>query len=606
MNKISASKGQRLIQKIATVVFMGISVAGCVDMDLSPNGKPAEGNVWSTPALAEQTIAGVYNQLYVDYSDVANGWFDIWSSTMDYGIGIAPTFQFLFATNSPSSAKGSLVPWQKYYKGIIKANDVIGNLPLVEGFDESKKKRYISECKFLRSWWYYRLNILYGGVPYYKEPIKDIEEAKLSRSTQDEIWEYIVNDLTSCIQNPDLPNKYKANDINYGHVTKGAVYALRGKVYLWLKEWEKAADDFQSVKDCGYALYEEGSEESYKKLFKIENERCDEMIFSLQCIDHPDYTQKKNRGFGNRCLPPDPSGNGLGWNNYILNPQFVESYENKNGSKFNWDDFIPGYNGMPIDKRMVYFLRNGINETERKNAIAAGADMSKYDTFGNEDRIKKAYKNRDPRMTISVITPYSTFIGGVEGTPKEYVMRFPFRSYVTYGDLKTDTSLKLYYLNRKFVGEGMEQPNIYSELDLPFIRYADVLLNWAEALNELDDLPGSINKVNEVRKRARAQLLGTNEFTQVKGKEDMHQRIMNERHWEFIGEDVIFFDEIRWKTWKDLKFYEDNEGKINGMRQIWGATSNNYSWGGDHYWTLPIPAREIQMNPNMTQNVGWD
>lgn len=477
MNKISASKGQRLIQKIATVVFMGISVAGCVDMDLSPNGKPAEGNVWSTPALAEQTIAGVYNQLYVDYSDVANGWFDIWSSTMDYGIGIAPTFQFLFATNSPSSAKGSLVPWQKYYKGIIKANDVIGNLPLVEGFDESKKKRYISECKFLRSWWYYRLNILYGGVPYYKEPIKDIEEAKLSRSTQDEIWEYIVNDLTSCIQNPDLPNKYKANDINYGHVTKGAVYALRGKVYLWLKEWEKAADDFQSVKDCGYALYEEGSEESYKKLFKIENERCDEMIFSLQCIDHPDYTQKKNRGFGNRCLPPDPSGNGLGWNNYILNPQFVESYENKNGSKFNWDDFIPGYNGMPIDKRMVYFLRNGINETERKNAIAAGADMSKYDTFGNEDRIKKAYKNRDPRMTMSVITPYSTFIGGVEGTPKEYVMRFPFRSYVTYGDLKTDTSLKLYYLNRKFVGEGMEQPNIYSELDLPFIRYADVLLN---------------------------------------------------------------------------------------------------------------------------------
>lgn len=58
---------------------VGMSTAGCVDMDLSPNGKPAEGNVWSTPTLAEQTIAGVYNQLYVDYSDVANGWFDIWS-----------------------------------------------------------------------------------------------------------------------------------------------------------------------------------------------------------------------------------------------------------------------------------------------------------------------------------------------------------------------------------------------------------------------------------------------------------------------------------------------------------------------------------------------
>lgn len=603
-NMINRSRG--IAGTIAAIVCIGISIVGCVDMDLSPNGKPSEGNVWSTPNLAEQTIAGVYNQLYVDYNDVANGWFDIWSSTMDYGIGIAPTFQFLFATNSPSSAKGSLIPWQRYYKGIIKANDVIGNLPLVEGFDEVKRSRYISECKFLRSWWYYRLNILYAGIPYYKDPIKDIDEAKLARSTQNEIWGYIVDDLTSCINNPDLPNKYKADDANYGHITKGAAYALRGKVYMWMKEWKKAADDFQAVKTCGYALYEGADVESYKKLFKMENERCDEMIFSLQCIDHPDYTHKKNRGFGNRCLPPDPSGNGLGWNNYIINPQFVETYENKDGSKFSWDDIIPGYSAMGIDKRMVYFLRNGITETERKNAVAAGADMTKYDAVGNEDRIKKAYQNRDPRMGMSVITPYATFIGGVEGTPKEYVMRFPFRSYNTFGDLKTDTSLKLYYLNRKFVGEGMEQPNIYSALDLPFIRYADVLLNWAEALNELEDLPGAISKVNEVRKRAGAQLLGTNEFTRVKGKENMHQRIMDERHWELIGEDVIYFDEIRWKTWKDLKFYKDKEGKVNGMRQVWGTTTNNYSWGGDQYWTLPIPAREMQMNPNMEQNQGWD
>ena len=97
-----------------------------------------------------------------------------------------------------------------------------------------------------------------------------------------------------------------------------------------------------------------------------------------------------------------------------------------------------------------------------------------------------------------------------------------------------------------------------------------------------------------MRERAGAQLLGTNEFTQVTGKTDMHQRIMNERHWELIGEDVIYFDEIRWRTWKDLKFYKDKEGKMNGMTQIWGTRS------------LPIPAREMQMNPNMVQNPGWD
>ncbi|NDV58306.1 RagB/SusD family nutrient uptake outer membrane protein [Bacteroides sp. 519] len=603
MNNINRYKAKILI---AAIAITGMSVTSCVDMDLSPNGQPAEGNVWSTPTLAEQTVAGVYNQLYAEYADVANGWFEIWSGNMDYGIGMAPNFHFLFGTNSPSSPKGSLLPWQRDYKGIMKANDVIANLPGVDGIEESKKSRYVSECMFLRSWWYYRLNILYGGVPYYVDPVKNIEDANLPRSTQDEMWKNIVSDLTMCINNPDLPAKYTSDDSNYGHITKGAAYALRGKVYLWMKEWKKAADDFQAVKDCGYALYEEAGAESYKRLFKLENERCDEMIFSLQAIDHPDYTHKKNRGFGNRCLPPDPSGNGLGWNNYIINPRLVETYENIDGSKFNWDDHIPGYNAMSHDSRLALFLRNNITETERKNAVAAGADMSKYDPTGNEDRIKKAYANRDPRLAMSVITPYSSFIGGVEGTPKEYIMRFPFRSYQTFGDLKTDTSLKLYYLNRKFVGEGLELPNIYSELDLPFIRYADVLLNWAEALNELNDLPGAISKVNEVRKRAGTQLLGTNDHTQVTGKEDMHQRIMDERHWELIGEDVIFFDELRWKTWKDLKFYVDKEGKVNGMRQVFGTTTNNYSWGGEHYWTLPIPAREIQMNPNMVQNPGWD
>lgn len=588
------------------IVCGGMNITSCVDMDLSPNGSPSDSNVWSTASLAEQTVAGVYNQLYVEYSDVANGWFDIWSSSMDYGIGIAPTFNFLFGTNSSSSEKGSLVQWQRNYKGIIKANDVIANITKVEGLDEDKKSRYVSECIFLRSWWYYRLNILYGGVPYYRDPIKDIDEAVLARSTQDEVWQYIVEDLTQCINNPDLPNKYSAGDSDYGHITKGAAYALRGKVYLWMKEWQKAAADFQAVKDCGYSLYEGAGDQSYKQLFKLANEQCDEMIFSLQCVDKEEYSHRKNRGFGNRCLPPDASGNGLGWNNYIINPQMAELYENSDGSKFNWDDYIPGYNEMGINARMVYFLRNNITETERANAVAAGADMSKYDPTGNEERIKKAYAHRDPRMAMSIITPYASFIGGVEGTPKEYVMRYPFRSYTTYGDLKTDTSLKFYYLNRKFVGEGLEFQNIYSELDLPLIRYADVLLNWAEALNELGDLQGAIDKVNEVRSRAGAQLLETNEYTHVTGKEDMHQRIMNERHMELLGEDVIFFDELRWKTWKDLKFFVNKEGKVNGMTQIWGTTTNNYVWGGDQYWLLPIPAREMQMNPNMTQNPGWE
>lgn len=593
---------KRYLFYLYTILMLG----SCVDMDLTQKNKPAESNVWSNATLAEQTVAGVYNQLYLDYTEPSNGWFDIWSSMMDLDANWAHNFAFLFGNNTPTSVKGSSATWQRYYKGIMKANDVIGNIAKVPNIDKEKASRYVAECIFLRSWWYYRLNILYNGVPYIETPLTSFEDVNKERSTQTEMWNFLIEDLTECINNDNLPNKYSANDSDYGRVTKGAAYALRGKIYLWLNEWQKAADDFDAVEKCGYSLYTASGSDSYKNLFKLDNEQCDEMIFSLQCIDLQGLAGVKNRGYGNRCSTPDKTGNGNGWNNYLINPQFVDSYENIDGSKFDWNDIIPGYNEMGIDARMVYFLRNNITQTERQNAIASGADMSKYLENGNEERIKKAYEGRDPRLAMSVITPYASFLGGIEGVEKEYVMRYPFRSYKTDGDLKTDTSLKMYYLNRKFVGEGLEYLNFYSPIDLPFIRFADVLLNWAEALNELNDIPGAVEKVNKVRQRAGVALLNSNEYTTVTGKEDMHQRIMNERHWELLGEDVIYFDEIRWKTWKDLKFYVDKEGKCNGLRQVWGSTTYNYHWGGDHYWSLPIPAREVQMNDKIKQNPGWN
>ena len=79
-------------------------------------------------------------------------------------------------------------------------------------------------------------------------------------------------------------------------------------------------------------------------------------------------------------------------------------------------------------------------------------------------------------------------------------------------------------------------------------------------------------------------------------------------HAQNAGEDLIYFDELRWKTWKDKKFatYDDN-GKqvVNGLRQVWGQATYHYAWGGDHYWLYPIPYNETQMNPNMEQNPGW-
>ena len=155
------------------------------------------------------------------------------------------------------------------------------------------------------------------------------------------------------------------------------------------------------------------------------------------------------------------------------------------------------------------------------------------------------------------------------------------------------------------VGEGSQKG---TGIDMPKIRYADVLLNLAEALNEQGKIDEAVTVVNQVRARAGAQLLNSNVPTTVMGQADMRERIRNERYWELLGEDLIYFDELRWKTWKDKKFatYDDN-GKqvVNGLRQVWGQATYHYAWGGDHYWLYPIPYNETQMNPNMEQNPGW-
>lgn len=596
---------QKIYKQMALALGLGCCTA-CVDMDLAPLNSASEGNVWASETMAEQTATGVYSVLYDGWNDGWSGWFDTWTYMMDLDRNWIGGFDQLFGSNSSTSDRGSTRWWRVYYGGILRANDVISNLPSVPGMDAGKASRLVSECRFLRSWWYYRLNILYGGVPYYSEAIKSTSDAQGTRCTQDELWGYLVADLTECINDPNLPDKYASSDANYGHITKGAAYALRGKIYLWQKEWQKAANDFEAVQRCGYSLYTAAGADSYKQLFKLENERCDEMIFSLQCTDKTGYSHYKNQFYGTRVLPDDGTGTGIGWTNYIVNPNFVDSYENADGSKFDWDDYIPGYNAMDTDARKVYFLRDDATEQEKNDYAASGADMSKYLGPGNEARVRAAYANRDPRLEMSIMTPYSIYSGGRTGVPVDYVMRAPYRSFTAPTcDMMTDVSSMIYYVNRKFVGEGMEIMTSYSEVDLPYIRYAQVLLNWAEALNELGQTAAAVEKVNEVRRRAGAQPLNSNGPTTVAGQDDLRQRIMNECHWELVGEDVVYFDEIRWRTWKDLKFSVDRQGRTNGMKQVWGTPTYQYTWGGDHYWVLPIPANEVQMNPNMVQNEGY-
>jgi len=572
-------------------------------LDISSNTQVPEDKMWTTDNYTDLGVNGVYQALRFGYATGGTNnrelyQYDRLSNTL------IPRGGDPLLNASTNTSNGLFADvWRELYESVHRANDAIYGLTNISPSAPEKKARLLAEVKFLRAFYYYRLNQLYRGVPLYDTPI-NYNEATKSRNTEKEVWDFILKDLTESIAETNLPAKLPAGSKDFGRITRSAAYALRGKVYMYLQDWDKAIADFQSVKDAGHQLFPD-----YKTLFTAANEKSDEMIFSIQNIALDNFGSTTQFSFGSR------SAFGSNWNTYMVSPDFVDLYENKDGSKFNWDDVIPGYNAMAPDKREIYFIRNNVQQVAEANKKPAkytdlidpkrGLDFKLYLPTGNEERLKKAYDNRDPRLSANVILPYSTFVGTNLGADQTFTSRWPhIEEFNNVFDLRTDDQPRFFYIPRKFVYEG-GKPSIPSrvagDIDYPVIRYADVLLLWAEALNEKGQEAAAVAKVNEVRTRAGVGLLNSSAVTTVKDKADLTSRIRNERRRELFGEGVIYFDELRWKSLKDQVF----SGNA-GNKQPWGGIVDRYTYLGDQLLVWPIPELERQRNPSLTQNTGWN
>jgi hypothetical protein len=584
------------MKKILSIILTLAVLSGCKKslLETVPYSSVASEKMWTTDNLTDLGMAGVYNALRLGIkTDGASG-VELYQLDRFSFTGQTSGSEVLMAGTVTTGNSTFSDNWKNMYEGIQRANDAIKNISLKSPSADAKKSRYIAEAKFLRAYFYLRLNQLYKGVPIYLEPFT-ADEAIKGRSTEEEVWTQIIADLTACIAEPNLPDRYAAGNALYGHITKGAAYAMRGKAYLYQQKWALAAADFSKVKDAGYGLFN-----NYTTLFKTANEQSNEMIFSIQNIGI------SNSGSTTQFFCGTRSSFGSCWNTYHVSPNLVDLYENADGSKFNWEAVLPGYSALSVAEREVFFLRNNLTATEIAAATTRGAKMSLYLPAGNEARVLQAYTNRDPRLAANVITPYSTYVGVYSGLNATVTSRWPYRSEASLnGDLRTDTQSYFYYLYRKFVYEGASETlnRSYGPTDFPILRYADVVLMWAEALNELGSTGDAVAKVNEVRSRAGAAVLqmGNGSLpTYVSDQTNLRERIRNERRVEFPNEGVNYFDELRWKSWKDKVFYTGN-----GVKQIWGNTVYPYSFKGDYITTWPIPQVEIERNPNLKQNAGW-
>ncbi|MBV4360553.1 RagB/SusD family nutrient uptake outer membrane protein [Pinibacter aurantiacus] len=622
---------------LAAIICALISMPACEKiLDQSPHDKISSGTMWTTESLVDQGVIGVYYSL--QHPVLSDGIIGT-STNIGYygyeGFGMSGQGEYnmnnLFSSAVTPGNSFFSFTWKWCYDGVHRANSAIANIPAAP-MNEDKKKRLVAECKVLRAFFYMRLNELYGreglGVPIYTKPISP-SDANKGQSPEADVWALVIQDLTDAINEPSLAKNQIQGE---GRASKGAAYALRGRAYLLTKKYDLAAADFAKVGEMGYSLYPD-----YKQLFKVGQERCQEMILSVQYIEDP---TGYGTGLQKYCAAfQQGSKDSRGcWTDLQITPALVNLYEEKVDANtvkpFSWSDYIPEWDAISAlgtANRKVFFIRDQkVNGTVIHSTItnAVNTELNKlnatakalYLTEGNEARLKKAYENRDPRLTYNVVTPYSNFKGVNSNSTAEgmYTYRFPVTgkyyidqsgaepnlntglpgTYYTSGSCNAQAEFK--YIHRKFVGDGLEYARReQNPVDEPIIRYADVLLMWAEALVEMNDLNGAMDKVKQVRDRVTMPTMASSFADQTTAR----NYVRDERRRELVGEGVNFFDEMRWKTLKQTKF----DQKV--AQHAWGGTESTggttYEWIGDYWYTWPVPKAEIELNKNLTPTPGW-
>lgn len=180
------------MKKIKNIVLLAaaiVALSSCQGdlLDLKPYNAVSSGSMWITENLADQGVTGIYNVLRKSNVGLGLYTFDCYGVSSDCR---DPDYALL--KGNATSSNGLFADyWKEHYEGIHRANDAIVNLPKAP-MDDAKRKRLIAESKFLRAFFYYKLNMVFKGVPLYLEPV-ELKECIKGRETETKIWETVLN-----------------------------------------------------------------------------------------------------------------------------------------------------------------------------------------------------------------------------------------------------------------------------------------------------------------------------------------------------------------------------------------------------------------------------
>lgn len=481
----------------------------------------------------------------------------------------ASAYNVIFQTGSVSSLNIPTDSWNIPYENIRRVNVLLKHIPTVP-LSENLKKRISGEARFLRAWYYFILIKHYGGVPLVGDVVYGpTDEINKKRATYEECVNYIE---AECNAAADLL-PYTQTGLDFGRITKGACLALKSRLLLYAASplfngrpemdgvlgyptynaarWEKASKAALDVININqYNLYELADGLGFQKVF----------------------TLRKNSEYILAAMTG---------NNRYLEASWDSPSRTGTGSAMPYQELVDAFgmnNGKPITD-----------------------NTSGYD-------VSKPYVGRDPRFYWTILHNEGKRLN-ISRTVSEV---YTYVSAPQDGFPLTKTG---YYL-RKMLDDNSIASTTSSTTErcLPLIRYAEILLNYAEAVNETGETGEAFDQLKLLRRRAGiiAGADGNYGLKPNMEKDEMRAAIQNERRVELAIEEHRYWDVRRWKIAENV-----SNKPLHGMRITRIGTTvpavYNYEkviirtpvFVAPKWYLWPIPQGEVNKTAELLQNPGW-
>ncbi len=572
------------------VLSLTAAFSSCNLLDSEPN-IITEDQFYTSPEKARLGLNAVYG--------VMNSW-QLYGCTLILDLGyntdismyLASTNASMYGASFELNANSASVsdPWIWLYKGIGNANSF---LEKIEGTDLDPDGSMCAQARFLRAWYHFVLAQNWRDVPLKTTSTTSYKDVKIAATPQHEVMKWVVSEMEEI-----LPLITESLDHAPSDVTRTTVHGILGRIYLYMAGeavsgvtaeerhiyFEKAAEHCKAVIDSGlHRLNPDYTQIFINYIADKYDTEYHESMWEVDCYgDRSSSMYFGNSRWGElnglRCEGADTDfashkvnyANGLFGNTYRLWELFMDEdrtpYERGlsiiTDKRQDWS--IPGYNYLGSGNVSSLYPYGG-DPSDRRKLIAA-VDRTPYYSSGN------------PAINTNEDKTYSP--GG------RYIGKF--RREIQYEGLKNFKS-------------------IWTGINVPLLRYADVLLMYAEAVNERDGKPSEdlYNLILPLRERAGVQTPSYNKYNTY---EKFRQFIRNERARELCFEGLRKHDLIRWGIYyesmqevRNLAMTNPNwanSGSARNFINLVGRMSerNNY---------LPIPSVELAVNTEMKQNPLW-